>query len=299
MKYQELDGTICEKENVQDKILKKLYTTVWGRMALKPLIQPTFSVVCGKFLDSRFSRWLIQPFIKGAGIDMTLYEKCRYCSYNDFFTRKIKPSKRMIEMGEEILISPSDGKVLAYPIDEKSCFEIKHSTYSLRQLLDSKKLAERFLGGYAVVIRLSVEDYHRYCYPASGYKSRNYYIPGKFHTVNPIAVETVPVFKQNAREYTLLKTRAFGTLVQMEVGALMVGRICNKKEEGTVRKGEEKGYFEFGGSTIILFIQKDRVILEETFLNNTRKGIETKIQMGQRLGKVVKIKDGKIEPDTV
>ena len=135
------------------------------------------------------------------------------------------------------------------------------------------------------MIRLSVEDYHRYCYPASGYKSCNYYIPGKFHTVNPIAVESVPVFKQNAREYTLLKTRMFGTLVQMEVGALMVGRICNEKEEGIVRKGEEKGYFEFGGSTIILFIQKDRIALEETFLANTRKGIETKVQMGQRLGK--------------
>ena len=285
MKYQELDGTICEKENLQDKILKTLYTTVWGRMALKPLVQPAFSVVCGKFVDSRLSRWLIRPFIKGAGIDMTPYEKCRYRCYNDFFTRKIKPSERLMDTREEILVSPSDGKVLAYPIDEKSCFEIKHSTYSLRQLLDSQKLAERFLGGYAVVIRLSVEDYHRYCYPASGYKSCNYYIPGKFHTVNPIAVESVPVFKQNAREYTLLKTRMFGTLVQMEVGALMVGRICNEKEEGIVRKGEEKGYFEFGGSTIILFIQKDRIALEETFLANTRKGIETKVQMGQRLGK--------------
>lgn len=285
MKYQELDGTICEKENSQDKLLKTLYTTVWGRIVLKPLVQPVFSILCGKFLDSRFSRWMIQPFIRGTGIDMTPYKKCRYNCYNDFFTREIKTGERLIDRRENVLISPSDGKVLAYKIDENSCFEIKHSRYSLEQLLDNKKLAERFLGGYAVIIRLSVEDYHRYCYPASGYKSCNYYIPGKFHTVNPIAVESVPVFKQNAREYTLLKTRMFGTLIQMEVGALMVGRICNKKEEGSVQKGQEKGYFEFGGSTIILLIQKDKIVLKEKFLRNTEKEIETKIQMGQELGK--------------
>ena len=106
MKYQELDGTICEKENSQDKLLKTLYTTVWGRMILKPLVQPAFSILCGKFLDSRFSRWMIQPFIKGAGIDMTPYKKCRYNCYNDFFTREIKTGERLIDRRDDVLISP-------------------------------------------------------------------------------------------------------------------------------------------------------------------------------------------------
>lgn len=289
MKYQELDGTICEEENFQDKLLKKLYTTVWGRMIIKPLTCPWFSKLCGRFLDSRFSRWLIQPFIRWNRMDMSPYKDQSYHSYNAFFTRQIRKSRRPIDGREEILISPCDGKVSAYSLDEDAAFAVKNSIYSVRHLVESKQLAKRFLGGYAIVIRLSVDDYHHYCYPASGYRSRSYYIPGKFHTVNPIAVESVPVFKQNTREYTLLKTSKFGTILQMEVGALMVGKICNQLEEGRVKKGQEKGHFEFGGSTVILLIQKNKIALREEFLRNTRRGMETKIQMGQELGKLIKI----------
>lgn len=297
MRYQELDGTWKEEENFQDRILKKMYTTVLGRMVLKPLIQPGVSRICGRFLDSRFSKWMIPPFIKANKIDMRPYEEKQYRSYNDFFTRKIKWGQRPIDKREEILISPCDGKVTAYHLGQDTCFSVKNTVYSLRDIVASKRLADRFSQGYAVVIRLSVDDYHHYCYPASGYKSRNYYIPGKFHTVNPIAVETVPVYKQNTREYCLLKTKNFGTILQMEVGALMVGKICNCMEEGSVLKGEEKGYFEFGGSTIILLLQKDTVKLKEIFFENTKKKAETKIQMGQELGKVLKIKDGKSRQD--
>lgn len=289
MRYQELDGTIREKENGQDRLLKKLYTTLWGRILLRPLTQPVVSSVCGRFLDSRISRWLIQPFIKMNHIDMSVYRDCTYTCYNDFFTRKIQKEKRPVDGRQEVLISPCDGKVSAYVLDEDARFEVKSSVYSVEQLVGSRKLARHFLGGHAVVIRLSVDDYHRYCYPDSGYKSRNYYIPGKFHTVNPIAVESVPVYKQNAREYTLLKTKNFGTVIQMEVGALLVGRICNLMEEGSFKKGEEKGYFEFGGSTVLLLLQKDRIALREELVRNTRNGIETKIQMGQELGKLLKI----------
>ncbi|MCI7813865.1 MAG: archaetidylserine decarboxylase [Lachnospiraceae bacterium] len=285
MRYQELDGTIHEEETFQDKLLKTLYTTFWGRVILKPLVAPWFSKLSGRFLDSRLSSWIIKPFIRRNHIDMSPYQKKTYRSYNEFFTREIRKSRRAIDDRQEVLVSPCDGKVSVYPLDDHACFSVKNTMYSTKQLLESEKLARRFLGGYAVVIRLSVEDYHHYCYPASGYRSNSYYIPGKFHTVNPIAVETVPVYKQNAREYTLLKTKEFGTILQMEVGALMVGKICNLSGEGKVKKGQEKGYFEFGGSTVILLLQKDKVVLREQFLRNTKKGIETKIQMGQELGK--------------
>lgn len=293
MKYQELDGTLQEKECFQDKFLRKLYTTIQGRMAIKILIQPAVSKMCGRLLNSRISALMIPAFIRKNEIDMSLYEEKRYGSYNEFFIRKIKEGKRTFDENEEVLVSPCDGKVSAYRLDETSSFMVKGSVYSVDQLLKSSSLAKRFLGGCAVVIRLSVEDYHHYCYPASGYKSRNYYIPGKFHTVNPIAVETVPVYKENTREYCLLKTRQFGTILQMEVGALLVGKICNDRESAKVRKGEEKGHFEFGGSTIILLIQKEKIKLREEFFLNTERGIETKVQMGQKLGKVFKRKDGK------
>ena len=80
MRYQELDGTWKEEENFQDRILKKMYTTVLGRMVLKPLIQPGVSRICGRFLDSRFSKWMIPPFIKANKIDMRPYEEKQYRS---------------------------------------------------------------------------------------------------------------------------------------------------------------------------------------------------------------------------
>ena len=268
--------------------LKKNVRNHSGRMAVKLLTCPKVSQVCGRFLDSRFSRWMIRPFIRANNIDMGQYEERRYRSYNDFFTRKLKPGRRPFDEREEILSSPCDGKVTAYHLGENTRFCVKHTVYSLAEITANRRLAEYFRGGEAVVIRLSVDDYHHYCYPASGYKSRNYVIPGKLHTVNPIAVGTVPVYKQNAREYCLIRTEHFGTILQMEIGALMVGKICNLMGEGTVEKGEEKGYFEFGGSTVLLVFQRNSVRLKEKFFQNTGKKAETKIQMGQELGKALK-----------
>lgn len=112
-------------------------------------------------------------------------------------------------------------------------------------ILKNPSLAKRYEGGYACVFRLCVDDYHRYSYPADGEKSENIRISGILHTVNPIAVESVPVYHENTREYCLLKTERFGTLIQMEVGAMMVGRICNYHGPRYVKKGSEKGRFEF------------------------------------------------------
>ena len=129
--------------------------------------------------------------------------------------------------------------------------------------------------------------YHRYVYPDGGYKSRNVFLPGVLHTVQPIATEAVPVYWENCREYTLLRTEHFGTITFMEVGAMMVGRICNYKEEGRIRKGEEKGRFEFGGSTIVLLIQKDKVKLRSDWKGSLMQEQEVPVHMGERIGRVV------------
>ena len=136
----------------------------------------------------------------------------------------------------------------------------------------------------ALVFRLTVDDYHRYCYVADGEKSQNYHIQGVFHTVNPVANDVYPIYKENTREYSLLKTKRFKTILMMEVGALMVGRITNYEEAGTVRKGQEKGKFEFGGSTIILLLQKDAAVLDSDLIRNTEEGYEAIVKMGERIG---------------
>ena len=181
---------------------------------------------------------------------------------------------------------PSDGKVTAYEIDKVNGFVIKNSVYSVSSLLRDKKLAKRYEDGYAVIIRLTPDDYHRYCYAATGVKSHDRTIKGVLSTVNPVVNEYVPVYKENSRNYCLIRTENFGDIIQMEVGALLVGRITNAHPYGrrTVLRGEEKGYFEFGGSTIVLLLEKDKVELCSDLLENTREGFETKLLQGMQIG---------------
>ena len=129
-----------------------------------------------------------------------------------------------------------------------------------------------------------MDDYHRYCYIADGEKTANIHIPGVLHTVNPIANDVYPIYVQNSREYSLLRTDTFGDVLMMEVGALLVGKIVNHHEASSVRRGQEKGYFQFGGSTVVLLLEKDRVQLDEDIITNSRENCETIVKMGEKIG---------------
>ena len=262
-----------------------LYRTVPGRILLCFLTDRRVSALCGIFLDSRFSAWLIPLFVKKNGIRLEEFETSGMKSFNDCFSRKILPGMRTADMNPESLIAPCDGLLRAYPIRHDMVLNIKEAGYTLTSLLHSRKLAERYEGGLCLVFRLRVDHYHRYCYVDSGKKSRNIFIPGCLHTVRPAALETVPVFVSNCREYTLIRTESFGTVVQMEVGAMLVGRICNHMQEGHVCRGEEKGYFQYGGSTVIVLLEKNRAQLNPGILEASRQGCETPVQMGQKIGK--------------
>ena len=187
---------------------------------------------------------------------------------------------------ENVLVSPCDGKVTVSRIGSDSRFYIKDTPYTLGRLLKSESLARRYLGGYAVILRLTVDDYHHYCYAASGKKSAAVKIPGVFHTVNPAANDVYPIYHENTREYCLIKTEKFGTLLMMEVGAMMVGKITNLDPGPCeVKKGEEKGFFEFGGSTVVMLIQHGKVRLDADLIENSENGYETVVRMGERIGK--------------
>lgn len=285
MDYIDLNGKLVENTTGQDKLLDFLYNTLPGRILLKPLVRPGISKFTGRLLSTRLSSVLVKPFIKNNGIDMTDYKKRHYSSFNDFFTRKIVPSARPYQMDPSALLSPCDCKASVYPIAEDTTFSIKHTEYTLRALLKSEKLARRFQGGTLFLLRLTVDDYHRYTYAASGVKSKNYKIPGSFHTVNPVANDFLPIYKENTREYTLIHTTQIGDVLQMEVGALMVGKISNHEpQKVSVRQGSEKGYFEYGGSTIIVLTEKDRIQARPDLIQNTARGYETKILQGQKIG---------------
>lgn len=279
------DGTKIDGTTGQDHLLEVIYGHALTRMLLRPFLSPAVSDICGKFLSTRLSRRIIPSFVKKNHIDLSIYEKQEFDSYNAFFTRKIKAEQRPINDQKNVLISPSDGKVTAYPITQKGRFWIKHTQYTAAQLLKDERLAERYMGGWIYVIRLTVDDYHRYCYVADGRKSRQRKIRGVLHTVNPVANDYYPIYKMNSREYCLLKTKEFGTILLMEVGALMVGKINNHEEDSAqVKRGDEKGMFEFGGSTIVVMTEPGMTEPDKDIIQNTKVQAETLIKMGEPIG---------------
>lgn len=293
MKYIDRMGNVTVEENGQDKLLRHLYNDRGGRLCLRVLVSPWISKMAGRLLNTEFSARFVGDFVEKNRIDLSICEKQKFSSWNDFFTRRLRQGERPVDERGKVLVSPCDGKLSVYRIDKNSRFWIKDTEYTVEQLLRNKSLAERYLGGYALVFRLTVDDYHHFCYPADGKKSDNVVVPGIFHTVNPVANEVYPIYRENAREYTLLKTEKFGTVLMMEVGAMMVGKITNvEKKSVSVKKGQEKGWFEFGGSTIILLLQHGKVRLDYDLIENTENGYETVVRMGERIGETRKRKTG-------
>ena len=274
--------TNAKKESLS---LRFLYNTAPGRLLLKPLISPALSRLVGKWMSSPLSRPMIRRFVKKNGICLSDYEVENYRCFNDCFTRRIKKENRPFSTVASDFVSPCDALLSVYPIREDSVFHIKGSDYSIYGLLGGNEaLAEKYAGGVCLVFRLCVHHYHRYAYIDKGTKGENVFLPGKLHTVRPIALERFPVFIRNSREYTVMETENFGTLTQMEVGALLVGKIQNHHGAHAFVRGEEKGTFLYGGSTIILLLEKDRVTLREALWNATAEGEETEVRMGEVLG---------------
>lgn len=268
----------------QAKSLSFLYTTTPGRSFLKLLVKPAISKISGRFLNTKLSASMIKSFVKKNNIDLSEYEQRKFKSYNDFFTRKVLEDKRSIDMDKNAFIAPCDSKLSVYRINETSTFKIKDSYYTVQDLLDNNEIYKEFSNGLCLIFRLAVDDYHRYCYIDNGHKEKNVYIPGEFHTVQPIALENYNIYKRNSREYTILHTENFGDVIYIEVGALLVGKIVNHHQEHSFKKGEEKGMFEFGGSTIVLLVKENIIDLDKEFFENTKNRLETIVKYGERIG---------------
>ncbi len=274
------------KKNIiieSSKTLNFFYDTLFGRIILKPFISKSFSNLMGKYMNSKYSLKRVDKFINKNDINVYEYSKQKYTSYNDFFIRKVAQGKRPINANKNAFISPCDSKLSVYLINDDLTLKIKNSYYSINTLVDENIMNE-YKGGYALVFRLSTDNYHRYCYIDSGTKGKNIHIDGVFHTVQPIALKHYNFYKTNTREYTVLNTNNFGKVIEVEVGAMGVGKIVNNHEEYKFKKGEEKGYFEFGGSTIVLLVKKDIIIIDEDIYNNSLENIETNVKYGEKIG---------------
>ena len=269
-----------------DRLLHKLYGKYSGRLLLRIMISPSVSKITGWFLDRRISRIFIKRFAAKNNIDLSQSLKDSFKSFNDFFTRELKAHLREPDMSGGSLISPCDSCLSAYTVEKDKTFRIKSSEYTIEELLGSDEISGIFDGGMLLVFRLRPVDYHRYIYFDGAVIESEKHIQGTFHTVNPVVHDHYKVYASNTREYAVLKTDNFGTCIQMEVGAMLVGRIKNIRGRKRAERGEERGYFEFGGSTVILLLQKDTAVLDERIPLNITD--ELFVMRGERIGSKAK-----------
>lgn len=291
IRYIERKTGEIQTENVPGEgFLKFLYYNPMGELPLNLVVKKKFlSEIYGRRMDSEKSAEKIAPFVEEHRINMDESVKSihEFTSFNDFFVRKLKPGSREIAGNRDEIASPADGKILAYrDLSEKDKFFLKGDAFTLEEFFQDKELAKKYEGGVMMIIRLAPVDYHRFHFPLGGKVSRSKLIEGDYYSVSPYAVKkNFRIYCENKREYAELKTEEFGDVILSEIGATMVGGIEQTYEPDTfVEKGEEKGYFYFGGSSCILFFQKDKITVDEDIIENTLKGIETKIYMGERIG---------------
>ncbi|EDO17267.1 hypothetical protein Kpol_538p27 [Vanderwaltozyma polyspora DSM 70294] len=247
------------------------------------------SVRQGKKFDSPGSVSQIPGFIRFHSLDLSECEEIKYRTFNEFFYRKLKPGSRVPEGDSpKILVSPADSRSIFFPsINESKKFWIKGSLFTIRRLTNGYKpdlFNERSCS--IAIFRLAPQDYHRFHSPCDGIIGKPVYIAGEYFTVNPMAIRSsLDVFGENVRVLIPIETQEFGPILLIAVGAMMVGSIILTCKEGqTIRRGEELGYFKFGGSTIISLVPSKHLRFDSDLLNNSSEQIETLIRVGMSIG---------------
>ena len=272
------------------KYIKWTYESPIGKSFLELFIKrKLFSKLYGNYFDSKLSTKKINSFIRNFNIDTDIFinDPSDFKSFNDFFIRKLIPEARPINKEKNILISPGDGRLLAYTnIDINSLIQVKGITYSLSELLEDNPIANEYAGGTCLVLRLCPIDYHRLHFIDNGIPEKSNIIKGNYYSVNPTALERIPkLYCQNKREWSIFHSENFDDVIIMEVGATCVGSIVQSYEPNKkVSKGDEKGYFKFGGSTTILFFKPNTVNIDDDILIQSSFGFETQVIMGEKIG---------------
>lgn len=276
-----------------EKYLNWTYSSPVGMTLLEALMKKKFfSSLYGWYIDSPLSKKKIPDFVKEFNLDMTITEKAEdaFTSFNDFFYRKLKTHARPIDLARNSVVSLGDGKLYAYEnIDLDKIVQVKGFTYSLKELIKDDATSARYAKGTCLILRLCPTDYHRFHFVDNGTCTDTVKIKGSYYSVNPIALQKVEkLFCENKREWSIFHSDNFGDILYVEVGATCVGSIIktytpNKK----VNKGDEKGYFKFGGSTVILFFEPNKIKIDKDILEQTDKGIETYVLMGEKIGERV------------
>ncbi|MCP4914198.1 MAG: phosphatidylserine decarboxylase [Oligoflexia bacterium] len=276
-----------------DKAVKWLYDSLSGKVASSFVTMPFVSKFYGMLQSSGMSKSKVWPFINNFNIKIDEYlpEEGRskedpYSSFNQFFIRRFKDGARNFVEDSNKLPAFSEARYFGYEsLKDEDTIPVKGKFLSSKELLKNSKWEETFKEGPLLLARLCPVDYHRYHYPDNG-KTLDYYrVKGELHSVNPIALKKKPdIFAENERMVSILETENFGKLAYVEVGATMVGKIVQSHQGETFQRGDEKGYFLFGGSTVIVLGEKGKWKPSEDILKHTSEGVETYLQLGEESG---------------
>jgi phosphatidylserine decarboxylase len=215
-----------------------------------------------------------------------------YENFNAFFARKLKPGSRPIAapVDDSVVVSPADCRLVVYPtLMQATSIWVKGQAFTVERLLGKElsDVAPLFVGGALVIARLAPQDYHRFHLPVTGRMGRRTPIDGALFTVNPIAIRQnrPDVYTENKREVCLVHTRAFGLVAIVAVGATAVGSVNITAPDGAyLHKGDEHGFFAFGGSTVLTLFQPGTVLLDADLVDNSRSPLETLVRVGNRIG---------------
>jgi phosphatidylserine decarboxylase len=271
-----------------EKALDSLYWTAAGRISLNALLcRPFASAVYGWLQRRSSSRRKIPAFIASLGIDATEAELPvdAYRSLDDFFIRRLKPGTRPVDPDQRHFIAPCDGRVLVYSsISKGSSTKVKGSQLSVPALLGDPQVAQDYAGAAVIVLRLAPADYHRFHFPEDGVASPSVPVNGRLHSVHPIALSSgAPTF-MNKRSITRLRTQSWGLVTIVEIGALCVGTIVQTYQPGLVQRGQEKGFFRFGGSSIVVLVPAGKLKFDSDLVAASSEDLETYVKMGTKIG---------------
>lgn len=276
---------------VGKKYLQWLYYKSSGNFFLEKIVKRKLaSKFYGVLKNRKGSKRKIRDFIEENKIaeEEFLDKVSEYKNFNEFFYRKLKPEARPVNSNSDILVSPADGRVFIHEnIQTSKIVEIKGMAFNLAQLVGSEEAIMEYDGGTMIIVRLNPSDYHRFHFPDSGVPEKTKEIKGAYYSVNTGVLDRIDnIYLKNKRTVTEFESDNFGKILYMEVGATFVGTIIQTFNPGQrVEKGAEKGFFKFGGSTVILFLKKGILTPDNDILEYTKKKTETLVKMGESLGK--------------
>lgn len=249
---------------------------------------PWCSSLVGFYHKTKSSQKKIAPFIRNFEIDVNEFVDPidRFQTFNDFFIRKLKLEARPIAGGKNVAVIPADGRYLFVPhIRQAEGFAVKGEKFDLGTLLGDEKLAAEYAEGTMIIARLCPSDYHRFHFPCDCTPGESSLINGWLFSVNPIAIKkNIHIFTQNKRTLCKLQTESFGDVLFLEIGATSVGSIHQTYTPfKNYRKGDEKGYFSFGASSLILLFRPGAIVLDHDLAQGGYQ--EILCLMGQSMGR--------------